>query len=74
MRTLVASQYLSASTAGFGMAQKNNNFGGLNMKNLDIEEKEQEKLHRKRMRRFYLLRAKWYLKKAFEDIMQGILV
>lgn len=38
------------------------------------EEEKQEKLHRKRMRRFHLARAKWYLKKAFEDLMQGILV
>lgn len=38
------------------------------------EEEKQEKIHRKRMRRFHLARAKWYLKKAFEDLMQGILV
>lgn len=37
------------------------------------EEEKQEKLHRKYMKKFYLTRAKWYLKKAFEDLMQGIL-
>ena len=38
------------------------------------EEKKEEKQHRKYMKKFYLTRAKWYLKKAFEDLMQGILV
>ena len=88
MRTLATSQYLSVSTAGFGMEQKNNNLGGLKMNRADDEaqieyirkwcemkEKDkEEKMHRKRMRKFHLLRAKWYLEKAFKDLMHGLFV
>ena len=38
------------------------------------EEREKGNEHRKRMKKFHLLRAKWYLKNAFEALKMCLFV
>jgi hypothetical protein len=38
------------------------------------EERKKEKQHRRSTRKFHFLRAKWYLKNAFEDLKLGLFI